>query len=205
MRILARCTYLLWWEIICDLCDLPLQKTGAYSSLLSIGRADPRLNGNYTCTASNAAATAHHTASLHVEGILMSLFSYIDFWLYMELLTHQPISIIISSPDSAVAPLHDFSDHVRPQNWQGDTGVFYHLCKSHVLLGRLPGGRFHCGLPGCYTVRQGPFRGRLQLVIIARYETRFFCQINAIVIMCHGFLHAFHRLHFFVFNLVFGF
>jgi len=45
-----------------------LQKTGAYSSLLSIGRADPRLNGNYTCTASNAAATAKHTAALHVDG-----------------------------------------------------------------------------------------------------------------------------------------
>jgi len=45
-----------------------LQKSGAYSSLLSIGRADPRLNGNYTCTASNAAATAQYTASLHVDG-----------------------------------------------------------------------------------------------------------------------------------------
>ena len=45
-----------------------LQKTGAYSSLLSIGRADPRLNGNYTCKASNAAATAEHTANLHVDG-----------------------------------------------------------------------------------------------------------------------------------------
>jgi len=45
-----------------------LQKTGAYSSLLSIGSADPRLNGNYTCTASNAAATARHTARLHVDG-----------------------------------------------------------------------------------------------------------------------------------------
>ena len=45
-----------------------LQKTGAYSSLLSIGSADPRLNGNYTCTASNAAATAQHTANLHVDG-----------------------------------------------------------------------------------------------------------------------------------------
>jgi len=47
-----------------------LQKTGAYSSLLSIGRADPRLNGNYTCTASNAAATVQHTAVLHVDGNL---------------------------------------------------------------------------------------------------------------------------------------
>ena len=45
-----------------------LQKTGAYSSLLSIGSADPRLNGNYTCTASNAAATVQHTAALHVDG-----------------------------------------------------------------------------------------------------------------------------------------
>jgi len=45
-----------------------LQKTGAYSSLLSIGSADPRLNGNYTCTVSNAAATDQHTASLHVDG-----------------------------------------------------------------------------------------------------------------------------------------
>ena len=50
-----------------------LQKTGAYSSLLSIGRADPRLNGNYTCTASNAAATAEFTADLHVHGKYLSL------------------------------------------------------------------------------------------------------------------------------------
>lgn len=53
-------------EISRDL-GVDIQKTGAYSSLLSIGYADPSHSGNYTCIASNAVASANHTAVLHVD------------------------------------------------------------------------------------------------------------------------------------------
>ena len=44
------------------------QETGSYSSQLSIGDAAPRHDGNYTCEASNMAATVTHSATLQVNG-----------------------------------------------------------------------------------------------------------------------------------------
>ncbi|KAK7466725.1 hypothetical protein BaRGS_00037167, partial [Batillaria attramentaria] len=44
-----------------------VQKLGTYSSMLSIADASPKHDGNYTCHASNAAASASYTAPLHVD------------------------------------------------------------------------------------------------------------------------------------------
>ncbi|XP_064598583.1 cell adhesion molecule Dscam1-like [Liolophura sinensis] len=44
-----------------------IQKTGPYSSQLSINDASPRHDGNYTCYASNDAASSNYTASFHVD------------------------------------------------------------------------------------------------------------------------------------------
>ena len=40
----------------------------SYSSFLTIGSVEPRHDGNYTCVASNAAASTNYTAQLHVDG-----------------------------------------------------------------------------------------------------------------------------------------
>ncbi|XP_046582612.1 Down syndrome cell adhesion molecule homolog [Haliotis rubra] len=53
-------------EIPHDL-GVKIQKAGSYSSLLSIGDASPMHDGNYTCYASNAAASTNFTAPLHVD------------------------------------------------------------------------------------------------------------------------------------------
>lgn len=37
-------------------------------TMLIIGDANPKHNGNYTCQASNAAAITNYTATLHVDG-----------------------------------------------------------------------------------------------------------------------------------------
>ena len=47
---------------------LVFQMTGDYSSMLSIGHASPRHNGNYTCLATNMAASGNLTAAFHVDG-----------------------------------------------------------------------------------------------------------------------------------------
>ncbi|PVD26143.1 hypothetical protein C0Q70_13812 [Pomacea canaliculata] len=44
-----------------------IQKHGDYSSMLSIADASPKHDGNYTCHANNAAASASYTAPLHVD------------------------------------------------------------------------------------------------------------------------------------------
>ena len=48
---------------------LSYQKLGTFASMLSIGDANPKHNGNYTCHASNAAAMINYTAPLHVDGM----------------------------------------------------------------------------------------------------------------------------------------
>ncbi|KAJ8316349.1 hypothetical protein KUTeg_006363 [Tegillarca granosa] len=42
-------------------------KLGTFTSMLVIGDASPRHNGNYTCLASNAAASINYTSPLHVD------------------------------------------------------------------------------------------------------------------------------------------
>ena len=49
-------------------CLFVFQMTGDYSSMLSIGHASPRHNGNYTCLATNMAASGNLTATFHVDG-----------------------------------------------------------------------------------------------------------------------------------------
>lgn len=46
----------------------PTQKLNDFITMLSIGDANPKHNGNYTCQASNAAATTNYTATLRVDG-----------------------------------------------------------------------------------------------------------------------------------------
>ncbi|CAH1795907.1 unnamed protein product [Owenia fusiformis] len=46
---------------------ITVMKTDIYSSTLSIGDASPRHNGNYTCVASNKAASTNYTSELHVD------------------------------------------------------------------------------------------------------------------------------------------
>jgi len=52
---------------VINLHDL-FKASGPYSSLLTIDDVSPRHDGNYTCHASNEAASTSHTAVLHVDG-----------------------------------------------------------------------------------------------------------------------------------------
>lgn len=45
-----------------------IQEVDEFSSILTIGSVTPRHNGDYSCSASNAAGTAIHTARLFVNG-----------------------------------------------------------------------------------------------------------------------------------------
>ncbi|XP_062570430.1 cell adhesion molecule DSCAM-like isoform X2 [Saccostrea cucullata] len=54
-------------EVIPPDMGIHIQKLNSYMTMLSIGDANPKHNGNYTCRASNAAATTNYTATLHVD------------------------------------------------------------------------------------------------------------------------------------------
>lgn len=61
--------------------DKPVKKTdaivvtklGARSLVLAIPAATEKHSGNYTCTASNIVASTNHTATLNVQGTLVTL------------------------------------------------------------------------------------------------------------------------------------
>lgn len=54
-------------EVIPPDLGIQVQKLNDFITMLSIGDANPKHNGNYTCQASNAAATTNYTATLRVD------------------------------------------------------------------------------------------------------------------------------------------
>lgn len=74
--------------------DKPLKKTdaviitkvGARSLILAIPAATEKHSGNYTCTASNIVASTNHTATLNVQGTLVTYVCYhryVYFYLFV--------------------------------------------------------------------------------------------------------------------------
>lgn len=66
--------------------EIRTKRISERSSLLSIKVVTPDHSGNYTCTASNAAATTSYTATLTVNGILLKIQHHLPFSLSLLML-----------------------------------------------------------------------------------------------------------------------
>lgn len=99
--------------------DKPIKKTdavvitklGARSIILAIPAATEKQSGNYTCTASNIVASTNHTATLNVQGTLVTFVCYHCFvYFYLFVYPHQFLRTSFHlRPKSQFLPENQFS------------------------------------------------------------------------------------------------